>query len=126
MFHLDSINDHLAGDGHLINFAHLLKKHLRQMDVIGRLGRDGFTVLAPQTATHPVQECPGKLRALLGHSLPASIALRPPTPMIAALTTFSRMSTGRTAELVHGLPSPSEGQTKTPSSTFRGLTWPNL
>jgi diguanylate cyclase (GGDEF)-like protein len=48
------INDtlgHAAGDRFLVHIGHLLRKHVRSLDVSGRLGGDEFLVILPMTST---------------------------------------------------------------------------
>ena len=56
MFDLDKfklVNDsygHLAGDTVIKNFANILKKHLRKVDIVGRIGGEEFAMILPNTS----------------------------------------------------------------------------
>jgi len=50
--HLKTINDihgHLAGDEAIINCTSMLRKQIRQQDILGRLGGDEFGIMLPET-----------------------------------------------------------------------------
>ncbi len=52
--HFKVINDtlgHAAGDRYLVLVGQLLSKHVRTLDVVGRLGGDEFLVILPMTTT---------------------------------------------------------------------------
>jgi len=64
--HFKAVNDnygHAAGDQVLQHFAGLLKKHLRIVDLPGRLGGEEFAVILPQTDAHGAYAIAERLRS---------------------------------------------------------------
>jgi len=59
------INDtlgHAAGDRYLVHVGELLHRHVRSLDVPGRLGGDEFLVILPMTSTDEARVFVGRLR----------------------------------------------------------------
>lgn len=66
--HFKQINDtfgHKAGDQTLTWFAGLVRKELRNSDVLGRLGGDEFAVLLPETGLSEAVQVAERIRATL-------------------------------------------------------------
>lgn len=53
---------HLMGDKLIHDFTHILRKHCRKMDIIGRFGGDEFVIIAPQTNGLGAKSLAEKLR----------------------------------------------------------------
>lgn len=99
------VNDefgHQAGDQLLVAVVALLKRHVRQTDVIARLGGDEFGILLPGTDAANVQAIIERLHAdldtsfrALGHSVTASIGVatfkRSPTSEDEAISFADRL-----------------------------------
>src|SRR5271167_3683188 len=67
--HFKRVNDehgHDAGDAVLVGFSQLMRRTVRQIDLIGRMGGEEFDILAPNTnleaATHLAERVANKLR----------------------------------------------------------------
>jgi diguanylate cyclase (GGDEF)-like protein/PAS domain S-box-containing protein len=78
--HFKSINDqlgHAAGDAALRALTAILRKELRSMDVVGRLGGEEFALLLPETPLPAAQRTVDRLRKVIAqrpfdeHGLPA-------------------------------------------------------
>lgn len=64
--HFKAINDshgHAAGDAVLLHFAQLLKRELRECDVVGRIGGEEFAVLLPDSGAEQAQRVAERMRA---------------------------------------------------------------
>jgi diguanylate cyclase (GGDEF)-like protein len=69
------VNDtlgHAAGDRYLVLVSHELRRHVRTLDVVGRLGGDEFLVILPMTNTEEAMVFVHRVRAalremILGH-----------------------------------------------------------
>ena len=62
------VNDtygHLSGDLVLIEFADILKKHIRNSDIVGRWGGEEFLIILPHTGIQKAKELANKLRELI-------------------------------------------------------------
>lgn len=69
--HFKKVNDkygHLAGDEMLRNISCLLKRNLRQVDVLARWGGEEFIILLPETAGTEAMKTAEKLRQLIKKS----------------------------------------------------------
>ena len=62
------INDtlgHAAGDRYLVHVGDLLRRHVRALDIAGRLGGDEFLVILPMTSATEAKVFAGRFRAAL-------------------------------------------------------------
>jgi diguanylate cyclase len=67
--HFKRINDehgHHMGDQALLHFARLMRRHLRPIDLVGRVGGEEFLVLLPNAEAAGAAQAIARLRALLG------------------------------------------------------------
>ena len=82
---LKEINDtygHTAGDEGLLRVASILREHVRDVDVVGRLGGDEFGVIMVQTESEPAFEKAQRLAAAIrerpfawdGHEIALEVA----------------------------------------------------
>jgi diguanylate cyclase (GGDEF)-like protein len=55
----------VAGDQLLVAIAGRLAAHVRPVDVVARLGGDEFTIMAPETASHHIDQLVGRINAEL-------------------------------------------------------------
>ncbi|TWH98886.1 diguanylate cyclase [Luteimonas cucumeris] len=70
--HFKQVNDlygHAAGDQTILNFANLLRRHLRDFDVPGRYGGEEFGILLPDTTSSEALALANRLRESL-HAQP--------------------------------------------------------
>ena len=68
--HFKRINDthgHDAGDSVLKEIAVLVREHLRQLDIFGRMGGEEFAVLLPETDLDRAEQVAEKLRQAIAH-----------------------------------------------------------
>lgn len=85
--HFKSVNDqygHSAGDHVLKSFVQTMQSHLRQMDVVARLGGEEFIVLLPQCSESAVAEVAERIKNSLsaeaidlgdGHSISVTVSI---------------------------------------------------
>lgn len=62
---LNDTHGHTAGDEFLQNFSFLLKKNIRQIDFVGRLGGDEFIVFFPETNYQGANSVLNKIKNIL-------------------------------------------------------------
>lgn len=88
--HFKAINDrygHAVGDRVLEHFAAVIRKHLRQVDVPGRLGGEEFAVILPQTNAPGARAMAERLRTNIEtHPAPAGEMDIPFTVSIGVVT----------------------------------------
>ncbi len=97
------VNDehgHPAGDHALKTFGGLLQRHLRKVDVAGRLGGEEFAILLPETASEQATLVAERMRGALGG---APLEL-PGGPQISLTASFgvAELGHGQTAEQLLG------------------------
>ncbi|MFO7983443.1 MAG: GGDEF domain-containing protein [Desulfuromonadales bacterium] len=69
--HFKQVNDrygHLAGDEVLCSFAKLLKREIRDLDIVARFGGEEFLVIAPQTSSQGALDLAERLRSCVESS----------------------------------------------------------
>jgi diguanylate cyclase (GGDEF)-like protein/PAS domain S-box-containing protein len=89
--HFKRINDqhgHAAGDAVLQHLASLLRSHLRQIDLPGRLGGEEFAVLLPDTGIEGACEFAERLRAELAGNPPCINGRRSVVTVSIGVTQF--------------------------------------
>jgi diguanylate cyclase (GGDEF)-like protein len=75
------INDtygHQAGDAVLVNFAHICRENIREIDLLARIGGDEFAILLPLASSSQASEVMGRVHAALAASQnarPATISV---------------------------------------------------
>jgi len=63
--HFKKVNDtygHLKGDQILLELAHLLKKDVREIDMVGRFGGEEFLIILPETNLHEGKKIAERIR----------------------------------------------------------------
>lgn len=64
--HFKQVNDafgHLIGDKVLVDLAEVLRRHVRESDIVGRWGGEEFLILLPMCEVHAAFQMADKLRA---------------------------------------------------------------
>jgi diguanylate cyclase (GGDEF)-like protein len=76
--HFKQVNDtygHVAGDSILVALASIVRRHLRDYDIVGRFGGEEFTILFPRTGTADAVGIAERLReAVCVMAFPAGLA----------------------------------------------------
>jgi diguanylate cyclase (GGDEF)-like protein/PAS domain S-box-containing protein len=68
--HFKRVNDehgHQVGDSVLHEFAHLIRAHCRDTDLVARFGGEEFVILMPEVGIAEAQACAERMRATLAH-----------------------------------------------------------